>query len=191
MAAETFFSQLATAMRANPPAAADAPMVAALGEDVNGWRYATNLGNYGTDYLRRAATAWHDLGANLPEDAIYPLTFTDGKKQQLNGADKYTIHFEPGRTPPVHAFWSITMYDPQGFLVENPIDRYEIGHTAKPTANPDESVDLFVQHDPPAGSRSNWLPAPTGEFNLILRMYWPQQSAIDGTWRPPAAGRAS
>ncbi|KAB8194751.1 DUF1254 domain-containing protein [Nonomuraea phyllanthi] len=233
MDARTFFSHLATAMRANPPAPADAPMVAtlaglgirpgrpfdadtlgettaealdqapaeaqkqikagvaALGEDVNGWRYAADLGSYGTDYLRRAATAWQGLGANLPQDAIYPLTFVDGGKRQLNGAHQYAIHFAPGRTPPASAFWSITIYDAQGFLIENPIDRYEIGHTTTPVANADGSVDLSIQHDPPAGGQANWLPAPIGDFTLMLRMYWPQQGAIDGTWKPPAVTRVS
>ncbi|MGV9308202.1 DUF1254 domain-containing protein [Nonomuraea sp. NPDC003727] len=227
MEAQAFFSTLATAMGTNPPAPADAPMVAtlaklgihpgkpfdlnavdpaigkalraavptaqkqikagvaALGEDVNGWRFATNLGSYGTDYMRRAATAWQGLGANLPQDAIYPLTLVDSSGRPLDGAGEYVIHFPAGQTPPVNAFWSITMYGPSGFLVDNPINRYEIGHTAKPTANPDGSVDLYIAHDAPAGKQANWLPAPTGAFNLMLRMYWPEQSVIDGTWKTP------
>ncbi|MFI8997780.1 DUF1254 domain-containing protein [Streptomyces sp. NPDC053542] len=160
--------------------------VSGLGKDVNGWRVATDLGRYGTDYLRRAATAWQGLGANLPQDAVYPLVLTDRQGRQLTGARRYTIHFAPGQTPPAHAFWSLTMYDRKGFLVPNPINRYEIGHTAKPRPNSDGSVDIYVQHDPPAShKRSNWLPAPTGQFNVMLRMYWPGPTVLNGTWTPP------
>ncbi|GAA2803562.1 DUF1254 domain-containing protein [Nonomuraea dietziae] len=232
MDAQTFFSQMAAAMRTNAPAAADKPMaatlaqlniqpgqpfdidavdsataqalhaavpaaqerikaaVAAIGQDVNGWRVATNMGSYGTDYLRRAATAWQGLGANLPQDAIYPIAFVDGQGQPLNGANTYTIHFPAGQLPPAKAFWSLTMYDPTGFLVDNPINRYEIGHVAKPVANPDGSVDLYIQHDAPADKQDNWLPAPAEGFNLILRMYWPEESVVDGTWAPPPITKA-
>ncbi|GGY98408.1 DUF1254 domain-containing protein [Streptomyces poonensis] len=160
--------------------------VPALGDDVHGWRVALDLGRYGTDYLRRAATAWQGLGANLPQDAVYPLVLDDSQGRQLNGAHRYTIHFPPGRTPPANAFWSLTMYDQQGFLVPNPIDRYAIGHTVAPRPNSDKSVTIYVQHDPPASDkRSNWLPAPAGRFNVMLRMYWPRQTVLDGTWSPP------
>ncbi|POX42347.1 hypothetical protein C3486_04865 [Streptomyces sp. Ru73] len=228
MDATTFFSRLASAMAANPPSPADAPMVAtlkrlgispgkpfdidakgtataralrhavtagqqkiqqavpALGKNVNGWRVALDLGRYGTDYLRRAATAWQGLGANLPQDAVYPVVFTDSHGRQLTGARQYTIHFPPGRIPPAHAFWSLTMYDQQGFLVPNPINRYEVGHTVRPRLNSDGSLDIYVQHAPPAAAkRSNWLPAPTGQFNVMLRMYWPRQAVLNGTWSPP------
>ncbi|GGY16338.1 hypothetical protein GCM10010358_80100 [Streptomyces minutiscleroticus] len=165
--------------------------VAALGNDVNGWRVALDLGRYGTDYLRRAATAWQGLGANLPQDAVYPTVFKDSQGRQLNGAHRYTIHFPPGRIPPAHAFWSLTMYDQQGFLVPNPINRYAIGHTTKPEPNSDTSVTIYVQHDPPApDKRSNWLPAPAGPFNVMLRMYWPRQTVLNGTWSPPPVTKA-
>ncbi|CUW29329.1 hypothetical protein TUE45_04056 [Streptomyces reticuli] len=164
--------------------------VAHLGKDVNGWRVATDLGTYGTNYTLRAATDWQGLGANLPQDAVYPINFTDSTGRKLTGDNKYTLHFPAGKTPPTNAFWSVTMYDPDGFLVPNPIDRYAVGHTAKPTANPDGSVDLYLQHDAPApDKKANWLPAPSGQFNVILRMYWPQQSVINGTWTPPALTR--
>ncbi|GAA0472365.1 DUF1254 domain-containing protein [Streptomyces olivaceiscleroticus] len=161
--------------------------VPALGKDVNGWRVALNLGRYGTDYLRRAATAWQGLGANLPQDAVYPLVLTDSRGRQLTGAHRYTIHFPPGHTPPARAFWSLTMYDQQGFLVPNPIDRYEIGHTVTPRRNSDGSMDIHLQHDRPAAAeeRANWLPAPAGTFNVMLRMYWPRQAVLNGTWAPP------
>ncbi|MBZ4014342.1 DUF1254 domain-containing protein [Streptomyces purpurogeneiscleroticus] len=166
--------------------------VSGLGEDVNGWRVATDLGRYGTDYLRRAATAWQGLGANLPQDAVYPTVFTDSKGRQLTGERRYTLHFPPGRTPPANAFWSLTMYDQQGFLVPNALNRYEIGHTVKPRPNSDNSVDIYIQHDPPAaGKQANWLPAPTGPFNVMLRMYWPRQSVLAGTWTPPPVITAS
>ncbi|MFJ4946823.1 DUF1254 domain-containing protein [Streptomyces sp. NPDC088760] len=233
MDAQDFFSALAAAMAANPPARADAPMVAKLarlgihpgqkvdldaippdtakaleravpegqrqiqaavanvGKDINGWRVATDLGTYGTNYTLRAATDWQGLGANLPQDAIYPINFVDGTGQQLSGANQYVIHFPPGKTPPANAFWSVTMYNPDGFLVPNSINRYAVGHTAEPTANADGSVDLYVQRDAPAADKkANWLPAPSGQFNVMLRLYWPQQSVIDGTWTPPAITKA-
>ncbi len=227
MNAQSFFSQLASAMATNPPAKKDAPMAATLarlgivpgrpfdinakgpataralrqavpaaqqqiqaalatsGNNANGWRVMRNLGDYGTDYMLRAVTAWYGLDANLPQDAVYPLTRTDSQGKPLTGADRYVIHFAPGHTPPVNAFWSLTMYDASGFLVPNPINRYEVGHTVKPTLNPDGSMDIYIQHDAPAGKQSNCLPAPSGQFSLMLRMYWPKPSVLDGTWTPP------
>ncbi|MDN5384092.1 MULTISPECIES: DUF1254 domain-containing protein [Streptomyces] len=164
--------------------------VSTIGKDVNGWRVALDLGRYGTDYLRRAATAWQGLGANLPQDAVYPLVLTDSEGRQLNGAHRYTIRFAPGSTPPANAFWSVTLYDQKGFLVPNSLDRYAIGHAVKPKADKDGSVVIHVRHDPPPpDQQSNWLPAPAGPFNMILRMYWPRQSVLDGTWSPPPVTR--
>jgi len=98
------------------------------------------------------------------------------------------MHFEPGKWPPVNAFWSLTMYNDRQFFVDNPIDRYAIGDRDALQPNPDGSLDLLIQHEPPT-SDSNWLPAPAGSFNLMLRMYWPKQEALDATWQPPAVQR--
>jgi hypothetical protein len=229
--AETFFSRLAMLMKNNPPAAADAPMVAKLatigivpgqpfdskklGSDVakaisdgvedgkkrvielghdagnmkmaNGWAISTgDIGTYGTNYDARAGVAWFGLGANLMADAIYPAARVDGNGQPLNGANKYVIHFDKGQTPPANAFWSLTMYNSKQAFVANPINRYAIGDRDKLKFNPDGSLDIYIQHDSPGKDReANWLPSDAGDFNLIMRIYWPKVAVTDGTWTPP------
>lgn len=159
-----------------------------LGVLVNGWRVQSQgIGTYGTDYDTRAAVAMFGLGANLPADAIYPSTKVDGAGNPLSGANAYVIHFAAGQTPPVSAFWSITMYDDQGYFVTNAIDRYALHNWDPVTYNADGSLDLYLQNPSPgADKEANWLPAPTGSFNLTMRLYWPQPSVVDGTWQPPA-----
>jgi hypothetical protein len=159
------------------------------GEIENGWRVDRNLGRYGTDYLRRALTASVALGANLPEDALYPYAEVDNDGRRLNGAHRYVLHFDKGRTPPTKAFWSLTMYNSDHFFVENPIRRYAIGDRDALTYNPDGSLDLLLRHEAPSGGESNWLPAPAGPFNLILRIYWPTSEVMQGSWKPPTVQR--
>jgi hypothetical protein len=164
------------------------------GKGINGWRIPPmNLGNYGSDYGPRAVIALIAFGANLPADAIYPTTFVDGDGRQLNGASRYLLHFDKGQSPPVRAFWSVTMYDPQSFFVANPINRYAVSSWMPLTPNADGSLDIYVQHDPPGKDReANWLPAAAGDFNITLRMYWPREqgpSIIDGSWQPPPVRR--
>ncbi len=163
------------------------PATGSSGPTENGWQVdRTGMGSYGTDYPRRAFIALVGLGANLPQDAIYPMTKVDGDGNPLTGANRYVIHFDKGQTPPANAFWSVTMYDMQQFFVANPIDRYAIGDRDKLKFNEDGSLDLFIQHDSPGPEReSNWLPAPEGEFNLIMRLYWPKESMLDGSWKIP------
>lgn len=165
--------------------------IATFGDKVNGWDINLDLGRYGTNYLLRSVTAMYGMGPNISEDAVYLQSRADSQGNLLSGANKYVIHFAPGQTPPVDAFWSLTMYDPNGYLVDNPINRYAIGHSPKPTPNPDGSVDLYIQHDAPAGKESNWLPAPSGQFWMTLRLYLPQASVLDGTWKPPAVTKTS
>jgi hypothetical protein len=166
-----------------------------MGTAVNGWRIPKmNIGAFGTDYEMRAFIALIALGANLPADSLYPTTFVDGDGKPLSGANRYVLHFEAGLTPPVNAFWSVTMYDPQSFFVENSIHRYAISSWMPLTRNTDGSLDIYIQHDSPgADGEANWLPAPAGAFNITMRMYWPKDqspSIIDGTWKPPAVNRA-
>jgi len=166
------------------------------GAPVNGWRVPPMvLGNFGADYGARAVVALVGLGANLPQDAVYPSAFVDGAGKTLDGANKYVIRFEKGEAPPVEAFWSVTMYDPQSFFVANPINRYAVSSWMPLKKNADGSVEILVQHASPGKDKeSNWLPAPAGEFNMTLRMYWPREKApsiIDGTWKPPAVKQAS
>jgi hypothetical protein len=156
----------------------------------NNWALLDDLGQYGTDYLRRAAVAWLGLGAYLPSDTLYPITSVDADGKPLNGASSYLLRFDPGETPPVHAFWSLSIYDERQFFVDNPLDRYAIGDRDPLEFNADGSLDVLIQHRRPvARVESNWLPAPAGDFNLILRMYWPRASALDGTWVPPRVTR--
>lgn len=157
------------------------------GVDKNGWVYTTKTGTYGTDYLQRAFIAEVGLGANLPQDAIYPSTTVDSKGAKLNGANKYTMHFANGGLPPVKGFWSLTMYDDKYFFTQNALNRYTVSPRDNLKKNEDGSIDLFIQHESPGKEKeSNWLPAPQGDFILMLRFYWPEETLIKGTWTPPA-----
>jgi hypothetical protein len=161
------------------------------GRGANGWDVAKNFGTYGTKYPARAVVAFFALGANLPEDALYPRTRTDADGKVLSGGNRYVIHFPKGQLPPVHAFWSVTLYDPGQAFVDNPIGRYAIGDRDRLKFGADGSLTLYVQRESPGGDReSNWLPAPAGEFNLIMRLYWPGPEALGGDWKPPAVRRA-
>ncbi|MGF1569706.1 MAG: DUF1254 domain-containing protein [Nodosilinea sp.] len=163
------------------------------GAFINGWNIGTeNMGTYGTSYLRRAFVALAGLGCNLPEDAVYPTAFVDGEGQPLHGENQYVLHFESGRTPPANAFWSLTMYDHDGFQVPNPIDRFAIGSHDDLTFNADGSLDIYVQAESPGPDReSNWLPAPKGPFEPNLRLYSPRPEVLDLTWAPPPFKRVS
>jgi len=158
-----------------------------MGDKANGWNIGRDtLGTYGTWYLRRAVIALGGLGANLVEDAVYPTAFVDGKGEPLTGASKYVLHFEKGKTPPADAFWSITMYDKDGFQIPNPIDRYAIGSYDKLATNADGSIDIYVQAESPGKHKeSNWLPAPRGAFQPTMRLYSPRREVLDGRWAPP------
>ncbi len=168
------------------------------------WALPLNVGTYGTKYVLRAIIANKALGANRPEDAVYGATTADKQGNMLSGAYKYTLRFKPptaqmkrGELPPVNTqgFWSVTLYNtPKENLYNNEIGINALGipmvqnHAA--CLNPDKSLTLYIQHDAPPDPTSieycNWLPAPTGTYLLFLRMYYPDQAALDGTWIPPA-----
>ena len=235
MDAAAYFTLLAHLMKANPPAAADAPALARFASiglvpgrdfdasklrpdvakrvpqaafdrimlqfktnpavrDINGWNYITKTGVYGTDYLVRALVTAIGLGANRPQDAIYPTSLKDARGNAYDGTYKYVVHFPKDELPPVDGFWSITMYDPNYFFIANPINRYSISPRQNLKRNADGSVDLYVQKDSPgADKESNWLPAPAGKFVLMLRMYWPRETdptILDGSWVIPPVIRA-
>ena len=157
--------------------------------NVNGWTMLNrNMGFYGADYLRRAIVAMTGIGANLPQDAVYAPAFSSATGQPLTGTDNYWVHFQPETLPPVHAFWSLTLYNENGYLVQNPVQRYAIGPHLEPlTYNEDGSLDLYIGNRPPGTAiLTNWLPAPAGLFNLMLRMYWPAEPILTGQWIPPA-----
>jgi hypothetical protein len=157
----------------------------------NGWSMNTDtMGVYGNYYLKRAIIAQLGLGANLPEDAIYPLNLADETGKPLDGASKYTIHFDKGATPPVNAFWSLTLYDSDGFQVLNSLNRFAVSSWMPFKYNPDGSLDLYFQNESPGADREvNWLPAPKGPFNLTMRLYAPKSDALTGKWNPPPITR--
>jgi hypothetical protein len=227
----TYFRLLAEVMKTNPPAAADAPMVATMakigivpGQDfdpaklnptasaavqaaprpaqaaimgllkevalTNGWSVFTKLGLYGTEYRLRALVTAIGLGANRPQDAIYPIAEVDADGKPFDGANRYVMHFPAGQLPPVDGFWSLTMYDGQYFFVPNKLDRYTLSARNALKHNGDGSVDLYLQaSDPGAAEEANWLPTTqSGKFIPMLRLYWPKEtppSILDGTWKPP------
>jgi hypothetical protein len=154
---------------------------------VNYWSMNTDtMGVYGNYYLKRAMVTQLGLGANLPEDAIYPLNLADETGKPLDGANKYTIHFDKGSTPPVNAFWSITLYDAEGFQVGNVLNRFAVSGWMPFKYNADGSLDLYFQNETPGkDNEANWLPAPKGAFNLTMRLYAPQPDALTGKWSPP------
>jgi len=148
------------------------------------------MGVYGNYYLKRAIVAQLGLGANLPEDAIYPLNLGDENGRPLEGAHQYTITFEKGAEPPAGAFWSITMYDPAGFQIANPLNRFAVSSWMPFKRNPDGSLTLYFQNASPGKEyEANWLPAPKGPFNLTMRLYAPRMEALTGRWNPPAVVR--
>jgi hypothetical protein len=158
-------------------------------KDENGWGYTTKTGIYGTDYLMRALLTAFGLGANRPQDAIYPVSQKDAEGRKYNGANKYLMRFAEGQLPPAHGFWSLTMYDSKWFFVNNPINRYAISPRQNLKPNPDGSTDLYIQKESPgADKESHWLPAPADDFILLLRLYWPDESdpsIINGSWKIP------
>ena len=130
-----------------------------------------------------AETGW---GTNVPAEAVYARSDRDTSGAPYNGNRSYVLHFRLGELPPVKAFWSVTMYAPDRFFVANPINRYAIGdRTPGLQYGKDHSLDIYIQHDPPPGHESNWLPAPSGPFSLSMRLYLPKASAIEGRYRYP------
>ena len=237
-----YFKLAADLMKANPPSAEDAPMVAKLakigivpGQDFDasklepavakgvadapkhgqekisvylkealvtgdakaehGWLFFKNTGQYGTGYRNRAMITWYGLGANRPQDAVYPTSEGPDLIKKYSGANKYVAHFKKGELPPANAFWSITMYDKDYFFVPNAINRYTVSSRNKFKANADGSIDLYIQKDSPGKDKeANWLPAPADAFVLMMRLYWPSEkppSILDGTWKPPEVKEAS
>jgi hypothetical protein len=153
----------------------------------NYWSMNTDtMGVYGNYYLKRAIVTQLGLGANLPEDAIYPLNLADADGKPLDGASNYAIHFDKGQIPPVEAFWSITLYDPEGFQVANSLNRFAVSSWMPFHYNPDGSLDLYFQNESPGSDKeANWLPAPKAPFNLTMRLYAPKSDALTGKWNPP------
>ncbi len=160
--------------------------VQASGKHVNGWQFFSVVGAYDTNYLDRASVALAGLGANIREDAIYPIAFTDEKNEPLDGKNNYVMHFDKDKLPPVEGFWSLTMYDKDGFFISHPINRFAIGDRDKLAFNPDGSLDIYIQNASPGKDKeSNWLPAPSGSFNVTMRLYWPKAAVLENKWVVP------
>ena len=159
-----------------------------LARVVNGWSMNTDtMGVYGNYYLKRAIVSQLGLGANLPADAIYPMNLGDETGKPLDGINEYTIHFDKDAVPPVDAFWSITLYDQDGYQVANSLNRFAVSSWMPFKYNPDGSLDLYFQSESPGKDKEwNWLPAPKGPFNLTMRLYAPKSAALVGKWNPPA-----
>ena len=160
----------------------------------NGWLFTTGTGVYGTDYLQRAFITAIGLGANRPQDAVYPMSQRASLLEPYEGGHKYALRFEKGRLPPVRGFWSLTMYDEQMFFVANPINRYSMSLRTHPKFEPDGSLVIYIQNESPGSDKeANWLPAPKGKFHLMLRLYWPDEnnpSILDGSWAIPKVTKA-
>ena len=155
----------------------------------SGWTFTTKAGVYGTDYLQRAFITAIGLGANRPQDAVYPTSEVDAAGKKYTGANKYVLHFGKGEAPPANAFWSVTMYDANYFFVAKPLNRYTVSPRNDLKYNPDGSLDIYIQNESPGRDKEvNWLPAPRGEFVLMMRLYYPKETApsiLDGTWKVP------
>jgi hypothetical protein len=141
------------------------------------------------NYPYRMAAAVLGIYGNSKEEAMYPFLSTDENGKPLTGSSKYVVRFAPGQLPPANAFWSVTMYElPSSLLVANPIHRYLINSPMLPslTKDADGGLTIYVQNESPGKPReANWLPAPKGPFLLLMRLYWPKQEALNGTWKAP------
>lgn len=159
---------------------------------VDGWQMNTDtMGVFGDFYVKRAVMAMIALGTNQPEDAIYPMNLGDADGQPLRGESTYVIHLDKDQLPPVEAFWSVTLYDADGFPSANPIDRFALGDRDPLKYNADGSLDIYIQHVNPGPDReSNWLPSPAkGVIGVVMRMYAPKAAALYGRWSPPPVRR--
>jgi hypothetical protein len=153
---------------------------------VNGWITMYGLGEPGNGMFLRAAHAQVFPGpVNVPQEAMYWWTNTDGAGNALSGVHDYVMHFPAGGLPPNNAFWSLTMGDAGNRFVANPINRYSVSDRSGLVQNAGGSVDIYIQKTAPAGYESNWLPAPAGKFILWLRVYIPGQAILDGEYDVP------
>ena len=163
-----------------------------LARVVNGWQMNTDtMGVYGNYYIKRAVIAMTGLGANQQEDAFYPQSLADADGKPLVGGERYLVSFAKGELPPAAAFWSLTMYDADGFAVENPLKRYAIGDRDSLIYKSDGSLDIYIQPESPGKDHeANWLPSPkSGPLNITMRIYAPKAQALDGRWEPPPVKR--
>jgi hypothetical protein len=159
-------------------------------KNVNGWIQPPDLGRYGKDYDTRAGIAMAGLGADLQEDTIYPIAFVDGDGKRLNSANRYVMHYEKAGFTPTNATWSVSLYQGPNY-VPNVLKRYDIAPWMPLKFNADGSLDIYIQATSPGKDKeANWLPAPaSGDFNIVIRNYWPKKEALDGSYKNPAIKR--
>jgi hypothetical protein len=162
-----------------------------IGEQVNQWSMNTEcVGTYGSSYVKRAVIARFGLGSNVPQDSIYPLAFNDADGKPLDGNNSYVLHFDAANLPPVEAFWSLTLYDADGFPVANVLNRYAVSSWMPLAYNADGSLDLYIQSESPGKAKeANWLPCQKAPFGLNMRLYAPSLDAVAGKWHPAAVRR--
>jgi hypothetical protein len=152
----------------------------------NGWFTLPECGKVGINILEQAVCADLLPGVNVPQEAMYWQTVVDGAGHRLNGQHDYILQFPPGGLPPNSAFWSVTMYYVNHTMVDNPINRYWVSGTSGLVPNANGSVDIYIQNIPPPDNESmNWLPAPTGNFLLFLRVYLPGAAILNGSYEVP------
>ncbi|WP_444917435.1 DUF1254 domain-containing protein [Microbulbifer sp. JMSA003] len=150
----------------------------------NGWRvWRDTIGEYGTNYATRAGVAMAGLGALKPDEAVYPTTYVDSRGEFLDGENSYRLVFPSA--PPGNAFWSLTLYDVDGYLVNNPINRYLLSSRDPLIVGPDGALSILIANKAPKGNITNWLPSPKGEFSLTLRIYNPSDTFLNGKWIMP------
>jgi hypothetical protein len=159
--------------------------VHAMQTTVNGWSITMTCGQASNGPLLKAACAQAFFAVNLPQEAVYWTATVDGAGQPLTGAHDYVLHFPPGELPPNHAFWSLTMTIAPGYLVANPSNRYSVSDRSGLVPGADGSIDIYIQHTAPVGHEANWLPAPSGNFKLWLRVYQPGAAILNGTYHVP------
>jgi hypothetical protein len=159
------------------------------------WSTISNESAFGTDYYTRTAIAKSNIFVNAPSETKYYYQDLDAKGDRLSGANRYTVTFAKGQTPPVHGFWSLTLYNEEHFFEPNDIGRYSLGTKNKDLVlDADGAVTIRVQAEAPTDpkQRANWLPAPkSAAFSLFVRAYWPRTPVIDGSWTPPPVLKAS
>jgi hypothetical protein len=159
----------------------------------NGWTSPPNGARWGTDYLSRTATAKSNMYDNAPNETRYIYTDFDKDGERLSGANRYTVTFAPGQTPPVNGFWSLTVYNKEHLFEPNELNRFSLGTKSRSIKqNADGSLTLYFQNKSPGTDKeTNWVPTPTDEFSLYIRAYWPKDEILEGVWTPPAVTRIS
>ncbi|QJE98829.1 DUF1254 domain-containing protein [Luteolibacter luteus] len=153
------------------------------------WSTISNESAFGTDYFTRTAVAKSNILVNSPNETKYFYQDLDGSGIRLNSAKRYTVTFPKDGTPPVHGFWSLSIYNEHHFFIANAINRFSVGTKNKDLKfAADGSLTIYVQAEEPQDpeQRANWLPAPKGDFSLYIRAYWPKPSVTEGSWTPPA-----